>query len=122
MSKQQPPYGITYNVTRLDDGRLQAKVDIRQSYRDEVALALSDAEDDAHERGIKELSLQESGTIIWDEGEDDPENVEESIRRNVLHGFSYVPRPILVRIVNTGEGLEPGEKRLTVGEHVPEED
>ena len=117
---QQLPYGITYRVTRMEDGRTRAEVKVRQEYHDDVALQLPDADAEPPDKGIKQMTLEYSGKMIWDEDEADRQRIEQDIRRDVLHGFDHVPRPIAVRVVYAGDGLGPDETRFTVNEFIPE--
>jgi hypothetical protein len=86
-------YTITFRVTRLADGRIQAAHKVRLGYHDDL--------------GTQVLDVGYSGHLISGDDELTPgPKLEAALRRFVSHEFEMVPRPVTVRVVYEGEGLE----------------
>jgi hypothetical protein len=87
-------YTITFRVSRLADGRIQAAHKVRLGYHDDL--------------GTQMLDIEYSGRLIGSEAEYTPgPKLEAELRRFVSHEFEMVPRPVTVRVVYEGEGLDP---------------
>ncbi len=87
-------YTITFRVTRLADGRIQAAHKVRLGYHDDL--------------GTQVLDMEYAGRIIGSREELTPgPKLEAALRRFVSQEFEMVPRPVTVRVVYEGEGLAP---------------
>jgi hypothetical protein len=87
-------YTITFRVTRLADGRIQAAHKVRLGYHDDL--------------GTQVLDMEYSGRLIGSDEELTPgPKLEAVLRRFVSHEFELVPRPVTVRVVYEGEHLDP---------------
>ena len=87
-------YTITFKVTRLADGRIQAAHKVRLGYHDDL--------------GTQVLDMEYSGRLIGSAEELTPgRTLERKLARFVSSEFEMVPRPVTVRVVYEGEGLEP---------------
>ena len=94
-------YTISFRVTRLADGRIQAAHKVRLGYHDDL--------------GTQVLDMEYSGRIIGSRDELTPgPKLKAALRRFVAQEFEMVPRPVTVRVVYEGEGLAPGEVSFVV--------
>ena len=102
-------YTITFQVTRLADGRIQAAHKVRLGYHDDL--------------GTQVLDMEYSGRLIGSAEEFTPgRTLEQKLARFVSREFEMVPRPVTVRVVYEGEGLEPagpGETSFLVERYRP---
>jgi hypothetical protein len=101
----QRGYTITFKVTRLADGRIQAAHKVRLGYHDDL--------------GTQVLDTEYSGRIVG--SADEFTMLERHLARFVCREFDMIPRPVTVRVVYEGEGLDPagpGETSLVV-DHCP---
>ncbi len=110
---KQGGYTITFRVTRLADGRIQAAHKVRLGYHDDL--------------GTQVLDMEYAGRIIGSREELTPgPKLETALRRFVSREFKMVPRPVTVRVVYEGEGLDPagpGEASFVVDHYRrPDED
>jgi hypothetical protein len=91
-------------------GRVCAENRVCHSYQDELSGLLVEG--------------MYSGRMIGDDRDMAPGPVlEQCLRLAVVHGFELLPRPLTVRVVYDGEGLEPagpGETSFSVSECLPE--
>lgn len=105
-------YTITFRVTRLADGRIQAAHKVRLGYHDDL--------------GTQVLDVEYSGRLIGTQEELTPgPELEAALGRFVSHEFEKVPRPVTVRVVYEGAGLESagrGEARFVVERYRPRDD
>ena len=102
---------ITFRVTRLPDGRVRARNRVRHSYRDELSDSVVEGTY-AGEMTGKDKDMA-PGPIL-----------EQRLRDHVARDFDLLPRPLTVRVVYEGEGLEPvgpGETSFVVRDRLTPE-
>ena len=108
-NRKKRGYTITFKVTRLPDGRVQAAHKVRLGYHDDL--------------GTQVLDMEYSGRLIGSAEEFTPgRTLEQKLARFVSREFEMVPRPVTVRVVYEGEGLEPagpGETSFLVERYRP---
>jgi hypothetical protein len=102
---------ITFKVTRLPDGRVRAENRVWHSYRDKLSDSVVEGE--------------YSGVLTGKDKDMAPgPRLEQRLRDHVARDFELLPRPLTVRVVYEGEGLEPvgpGEKTFVVTDRIKDE-
>jgi hypothetical protein len=87
-------YAITFRISRLADGRIQAAHKVRLNYHDYL--------------GTQVLDTEYAGRIVGSAEELTPgPKLEQHLARFVARDFEKVPRPITARLIYEDHALDP---------------